>query len=129
MMIMRLLGTDTKRAAFKIVWALLAASALAAAQQVLTNDAIFKMVQGGLGEDLIVNVIQNQPGKYATTATDLLQLKHEGVSDRVLSAMLNKTPAQSLSGGTTQRREDIADQAQGRQTASPGATSGGTSHG
>ncbi|HYM05605.1 MAG TPA: hypothetical protein VEU11_03525 [Terriglobales bacterium] len=68
---------------------------LAAAQEPLTNDAIVKMVKGGLGDDVILAMIQNQPGKYSLRPDDLVKLKQQGVSEKVLKAMVNKSPAQT----------------------------------
>src|SRR5438128_2170157 len=55
---------------------------LASAQEILTNDSIVKMVKGGLGDDLILTVIQKQPGKYSLSPDDLLKLKQQGVSEK-----------------------------------------------
>jgi len=63
------------------------------AQEPLTNDSVVKMVKAGLGEGLIVNMIQGQPGKYSLTADDLVKLKGQGVSDKVLGAMIAKSNA------------------------------------
>src|SRR5215471_5976039 len=65
----------------------------AAAQQPLTNEGIIKMVKSGLGEDIIVTVIERQPGTFSITADDLIRLKREGVTDKVLAAMLGKAGA------------------------------------
>jgi hypothetical protein len=58
------------------------------AQETLTNDSIVKMVKAGLGESLIVSMIQNQPGKYALTTDDLIKLKGQGVTEKELGAMI-----------------------------------------
>lgn len=71
---------------------------LASAQETLTNDSIVKMVKAGLGEALIVSMIQNQPGKYSLSPDDLVKLKQQGVPERVLAAMVNKG---SVSGAST----------------------------
>lgn len=63
---------------------------LAVAQDTLTNDSIVKMVKAGLGEGLIVGMVQNQPGKYSLTADDLVKLKTAGVSDKIMAAMIAK---------------------------------------
>jgi len=60
------------------------------AQEPLTNDSVVKMVKAGLGEGLIVNMIQGQPGKYSLTPDDLVKLKSDGVSDKVMGAMMAK---------------------------------------
>jgi hypothetical protein len=63
-------------------------ASLAAAQQALNNDAILKLVKAGMGDDLIVNMINTQPGAYSVNADDLIVLKSGGASDKVISAML-----------------------------------------
>ena len=72
---------------------ILALSVLAAAQeqQPLTNDSVLKMVQAGLGEDLIVTAVRTQPGKYSLGADELIRLKQAGVSEKILAAMLAKS--------------------------------------
>lgn len=67
-------------------------------QEILTNDSIIKMVKAGLGDAVVVNMIQSQPGKYSLTADDLVRLKKEGASDKVLAAMITRgagAPAES----------------------------------
>jgi hypothetical protein len=56
----------------------------------LTNDSIVKLVKAGLGDDLILQTINAQPGSYKTDADALVALKEAGVSDRVITAMVNK---------------------------------------
>jgi hypothetical protein len=58
----------------------LAIAFLAGAQETLTNEAVVKMLKGGLGEDLIVSTIQSRPGTYNLSS----------LSDKVLAAMLAK---------------------------------------
>jgi hypothetical protein len=53
----------------------------------LDNDTIIKMSKAGLGDDLIVQTIQLQPGHYDTHPEDLIALKQAGLSDRVISTM------------------------------------------
>src|SRR5579872_4226793 len=65
-------------------------ASLALAQEVLNNDSVTKMVKAGLGESLIVNMVQSQPGNYSLTADSLVKLKQQGVPDKVLAAMMAK---------------------------------------
>jgi hypothetical protein len=74
----------------KLLRVLFLCSLVAAAQEILTNDSIVKMTKAGLGESLIVSMVQNQPGKYSLTPDDLVKLKQAGVSDKVLGAMVSK---------------------------------------
>jgi hypothetical protein len=84
----------------------LAVVGVAAGQQPLTNDAVIKMVKGGLGEELIVTVIEKQPGTFSVTPDELIRLKQAGVSDRILSAMIRKGGTPTASGPSLQKREE-----------------------
>jgi len=77
-----------------IVALLMMAATVCAAQQTLNNAAIVKMHAAGLGDDLITQTINSNPGTYATGADDLIALKTAGISDKVIGAMVAKnTPA------------------------------------
>jgi hypothetical protein len=65
-------------------------STLAYAQEVLTNDSIIKLVGAGLSEELIVGMVNSQPGIYKLGTDDILSLKKQGVSDKTIAAMLKK---------------------------------------
>jgi hypothetical protein len=69
---------------------ILALTVLAGAQETLNNDSILKMVKAGLGEDLIVTMVQTQPGKYSVNPDELIRLKQAGVSEKILAAMATK---------------------------------------
>lgn len=56
----------------------------------LDNDTILRMAKAGLGDDVIVQTIDLQPGHYDTKPEDLITLKQAGLSDRVISAMQAK---------------------------------------
>ncbi len=84
------------RKSYVVALSLLAALCLAVlAQETLTNESIIKMVKAGLGEDLILSMVNAQPGKYALGVDDMIALKGAGVSDKILSAMAKKLPAGS----------------------------------
>jgi hypothetical protein len=68
---------------------------VAIAQSVLTNESILKMVSDKQGDDLILLMIQNQPCDFSMTADDLKKLKDQGVSDKVLAAMITKQTAKA----------------------------------
>ncbi len=74
---------------FAAGFCLLAASALYA-QTSLDNSAIVKMVKAGLGDGVILSMVQNQPGNYSVTPDTMVQLKQAGVPDDVLAAMASK---------------------------------------
>ena len=84
----------------RISGALLVFALLASAQEVLTNESIVKMVKSGLGDALVVSMVQSQPGKYSITPDDLVKLKQAGVPEDVLAAMVNKSSVAAGSGAT-----------------------------
>jgi hypothetical protein len=60
----------------------------------MNNDSVIRMAKAGLGDDLILQTINTQPGKYQTDSDSLVALKQAGVSDRVIAAMMNKSRRQ-----------------------------------
>lgn len=69
---------------------LLLGAVLSFGQDALNNEGIIKLVKAGMSEELIVNVIRQQPGIYALGATELVALKEAGVSEKLIAAMLDK---------------------------------------
>jgi hypothetical protein len=61
------------------------------AQQRLGNQDVVKMVKAGLAEEVVLNVIAGQPTQFAVTPGDLIALKNEGVSDKIIAAMMSKS--------------------------------------
>ncbi|OFV95572.1 MAG: hypothetical protein A3H28_16925 [Acidobacteria bacterium RIFCSPLOWO2_02_FULL_61_28] len=59
-------------------------------QETLTNDSVVKLVKAGLSEDLITGMVNTQPGKYSLGAEDIIALKNEGVSEKIIAAMIRK---------------------------------------
>jgi hypothetical protein len=51
------------------------------------DNTIVRMHTAGIGDDLLIQTIQLQPGHYNTSPDDLIALKAAGLSDRVISAM------------------------------------------
>ena len=70
-----------------LVFLLLGSLALCAS---LDNDSVLKMVKAGLGPDLIVSMIQTQPGNYKVDTDEMIALKAAGVPDKVIAAMIAK---------------------------------------
>jgi len=67
----------------------------------LTNTDIINMAKSGIGEQTIVLTIQKNPTKFDTSPEALIQLKTAGVSDAVLNAMLDITPAATPSASVS----------------------------
>lgn len=60
------------------------------AQEPLTNDAVIKMVKGGLSEDIVVSFVKTQPAKYVLSPDQLIAMKAAGIPDKVVAAMVEK---------------------------------------
>lgn len=74
-------------------------TAVSPGQSALTNDAVVKMVKAGIGEDVIVSMVNTRPANYALTPETLIELKLAGVPDRVVTAMVAKcSPPEGASG-------------------------------
>jgi hypothetical protein len=80
---------------------LLVAFFAASAQEAMNNEGIIKLVKSGMTEDLIINVIQQQPGSYTFGASDLVTLKEASVSEKIISAMLAKGRGDAPAAGPT----------------------------
>lgn len=61
------------------------------AQQTMNNDAIIKLVKAGLSDDVVVSTINASSGTYDTSVNGLITLKHSGVSDKVIAAVVAKS--------------------------------------
>ena len=66
-------------------------TAIPAQPKTLTNASIIRMAGANLSDELIIQAIASQPGQYTTDADALVDLKDAGVSDRVVTAMMNKS--------------------------------------
>jgi len=52
--------------------------------QFIDNDTLIRMAKAGLGDDILVQTIQLQPGHYDTSPDALIALRQAGLSDRVI---------------------------------------------
>jgi hypothetical protein len=60
----------------------------------LDNDAVVKMIVGGLKEDTVVHVIEARPGKYTLSPDAVLALRAAGVPQSVIAAMTARMKVQ-----------------------------------
>jgi len=58
------------------------------AQEVLTNDSVVQMVKAGLPEAVVIAKIKSTATKFDLKTDSLVNLKKQGVSDKVLEAMV-----------------------------------------
>jgi hypothetical protein len=61
----------------------------------LTNDDVVAMVKGGLGESTVISAIGSQDTNFDISATALLQLKKNGVTPRIMDAVLVATKSKT----------------------------------
>lgn len=61
------------------------------AQEALTNESVIKMIKAGLSEDVVLSMVKTQPAKYSLGPDQLITLKSEGVPDKVVAAMVEKS--------------------------------------
>jgi hypothetical protein len=71
----------------------------------MTNDSVLRMHSAGLTDDLIVQTIDSQPGRYDTGPDTLIALKKAGLSDSILAAMSAKARRQITNLDTPPVRE------------------------
>lgn len=65
------------------------ASAQQASETPLTNAAVIKLVKAGFKEKTIISIITSRPNRFNLATDQLIQLKHSGVSENVILAMLS----------------------------------------
>lgn len=79
------------------------ASAMLLAQQPLTNEDVLKMAKAGMSDDVLVSMVQQNPGKYTTTPDSVIGLKAAGISDKVIAAIVNKSAALTSASNPSSR--------------------------
>jgi hypothetical protein len=57
-----------------------------ASDEVLTNEALVKLVKAGVRDDVIVAMINRQPGQYSASPKAVIAMKKAGVSDNIIAA-------------------------------------------
>ncbi len=65
----------------------------APAQTTMSNDDLVKLTKSGLSEDFILNLIDQQGSRLSTDVSSLLDLKRQGVNERILGAAVRKAPS------------------------------------
>ncbi len=54
----------------------------------LDDESVLRLVRSGVSEDVVVRIIQSQPGDYTLTAESFSALRKSGASDRVIAALI-----------------------------------------
>src|SRR5688572_27864395 len=86
-----------------------------AADEVLTNADVVKLVKAGLSAETIETKIAASGGRFDVSTDAMVALAKDGVPDRVIQAMVTASPAvrpptphPARRTGTTTRRYDVA---------------------
>jgi hypothetical protein len=75
------------------------------APQTLTNESIVKLVKEGLPEDSIINLVNTRPEHFSFAVDAIAALQKAGVSERIISAMVNRDLRGSTPSGATAQAE------------------------
>jgi hypothetical protein len=74
----------------------------------IDNATILRMKNAGIGDDVLIQTVQLQPGHYDTSPDDLIALKQAGLSDRVISAMQAHGTGLTVRGSNPSARTVVA---------------------
>jgi len=88
------------------------------AQAPIDNEGVIKLVKSGMTEEMILSVIQQQPGSYVLGVDDFVALKAAGVSEKIIAAMLARKKADTAPGASASSTSGAA--APGQRTAISG---------
>lgn len=80
-----------------VVPLLMMLSAAVFAQEVLTNQSVVEMVKAGLSERVIIAKIRTSPTNFDTHTDALIALKKNGVSEKVIEAIMSPSSAPAAS--------------------------------
>ncbi|MGB7414413.1 MAG: hypothetical protein WA902_09415, partial [Thermosynechococcaceae cyanobacterium] len=61
--------------------------------QPLTNADVLKLIKAGIPEETIILSVQNNPANFDTSPDALIELKRQGVSQKIMNAMLGPKQA------------------------------------
>jgi type II secretory pathway pseudopilin PulG len=84
-------------------------------------EDVLKLSRAQISEDIILNYVQNSGTVYSLTPNDIVYLRNEGVSDRVVTAMLNQRQRVVADAAAQQMaaQQAAAQQAAAQQAATP----------
>jgi len=85
------------RRTLSLMFVLLSLVAIVSAQQSseapLTNASVIRLVKAGFKEKTIVAIINSRPNQFKVDTDHLIQLKHNGVGENIILAMLAQDPS------------------------------------
>jgi hypothetical protein len=74
---------------------------LLSAQRAMNDAEIVRLVEAGVSEQVIVNMINARPGSYDVSPDAIIALKKIGTSDKVIAAIVSKAPTPSIAPGAS----------------------------
>ena len=66
----------------------------------MTVDAVLQLTRAGFTEGFIIDLLRQQPAKFAPQATKIVELKLAGVSERILTLMIAQGAGRELPSGS-----------------------------
>ena len=93
----------------------------------LTNSAVIKLVRAGFKEKTVIAIIHSRANRFNLDTEQLIQLKHNGVTENIILAMLSQD--QSFSVGGDELSDDAFFRSTNKKTDDPNPQepqSGGT---
>src|SRR5258708_922602 len=63
------------------------------AEATMSNDDVVKLTKSGLSDDFVLNVIDQQGSRLNSGVSSLIDLKQNGVNERVIGAVVRKSPS------------------------------------
>ncbi|MBI5205221.1 MAG: tetratricopeptide repeat protein [Nitrospirae bacterium] len=75
----------------------------ASSAEILTNQTVVSMVKAGLGEELVISKIKNSQNQFDVSITGILKLKEEGVSEDIITAMIDSAGNSGKAGASKQK--------------------------
>jgi len=72
---------------------------LAKKKQVLRNEDVSALVRSGVERALIIKMIQTSGNVYDLTPQGVMQLKHQGVDETIITSMIDHTTQTAANGG------------------------------
>ncbi|MEJ7576341.1 MAG: hypothetical protein WKF74_04990 [Pyrinomonadaceae bacterium] len=81
-------------------------SANQASEELLTNASVVKLVRAKFSEKAVTAIIRSRPTRFDLSPDALVQLKRNGVSERIILAMIARSAAAETANGDWDEEDD-----------------------
>ena len=82
---------------------------IVAQEEIMTNDEVIKLTKAGLNESIIINKIRTSKSDFNLSTNELIRLKKEKVSDKIVNAMLEAKHGKPIRTETVQAGKNAGD--------------------